>query len=54
MILPPFQLAHKVDLHNNAARRLFLAEKELELHAEKTSVANHRIKDVEHMAKAGE
>ncbi len=48
------QLARKVDLHNNAVERLFFAEKELELHAEKISVANHRIKDLEHMTKAGE
>ena len=48
------QLAHKVDLHNNAVERLFLAEKELVKHAEKISVANHRIEDLEHMAKAGE
>lgn len=48
------QLTHKVDLHNNAVERLFLAEKEIELHAEKISVANHRIKDLEHRTKAGE
>ena len=47
------QLEQKVNLHNNAVERLYMAEKTLELQGEKIRVANHRIDDLEH-AKAGE
>ena len=42
------QLAHRVELHNNAVERLYEAEKKLDLHEEKIRVANHRIEDLEH------
>ena len=48
------QLAHKVDLHNNAVERLYLVEKKCEVYDEKFRVANHRIEDLEHAEKAGE
>ena len=48
------QLEKKVNLHNNAVERLFLAEKNIELHEEKIKVANHRIDDLEHAEKAGD
>ena len=41
------QLSHKVELHNNAVERLYIAEKHLEVMAEKINVANHRIDDLE-------
>jgi hypothetical protein len=41
------QLAHKVDLHNNAVERLFVVEKKLGIDEEKIEVANHRIDDLE-------
>ena len=48
------QLAHKVDLHNNAVERLYKAEQTLEVQKEQIKVANHRIEDLEHAEKAGE
>lgn len=48
------QLENKVNLHNNAVERLYMAEKTLEIQGEKIRVANHRIEDLEHAAKAGE
>lgn len=48
------QLTHKVELHNNAVERLYVAEKTIDLHEERIRVANHRIEDLEHMEKAGE
>lgn len=47
------QLEKKVNLHNNAVERLFMAEKAIEVHDEKIKVANHRIEDLER-AKAGD
>lgn len=41
------QLTKKVDLHNNAVERLYIAEKALAVHEEKIDVANHRIADLE-------
>ena len=41
------QLTHKVELHNNAVERLYIAENKLEVQAEKINVANHRIADLE-------
>ena len=48
------QLEHKVELHNNAVSRLYKAEQAIEVHKEQIKVANHRIEDLEHTAKAGE
>ena len=41
------QLEKKVDKHNNLIERMFKVEEKTELLAEKISVANHRIKDLE-------
>lgn len=41
------QLAHKVDLHNNAVERLYIVEQKLGIDEEKINVANHRIDDLE-------
>ena len=41
------QLVKKVDKHNNLIERMFKVEEKTELLAEKISVANHRIKDLE-------
>lgn len=41
------QLEKKVDKHNNLIERMFKVEEKTELLAEKMSVANHRIKDLE-------
>ena len=48
------QLAHKVDLHNNAVERLYKVESALGLQEERMKVANHRIDDLEHAEKAGD
>lgn len=48
------QLTHKVELHNNAVERLYAVEQKVVVHDEKFRVANHRIEDLEHTAKAGE
>lgn len=48
------QLEKKVELHNNAVTRLFKAEQAIEVQKEQIKVANHRLDDLEHMAKAGE
>lgn len=48
------QLTHKVDLHNNAVERLYEVEKVLGIQTEQIRVANHRIEDLEHEAKAGD
>lgn len=48
------QLTRKVELHNNAVERLYKVEKAVEVQEEKIRVANHRIEDLEHMARAGE
>ena len=45
------QLAHKVDLHNNAVERLYEVEKKLGIDEEKIEVANHRIDDLEQFHK---
>ena len=41
------QLAHKVDLHNNAVERLYIVEQKLGVDEEKINVANHRIDNLE-------
>ena len=48
------QLEKKVELHNNAVTRLFKAEQAIEVQKEQIKVANHRLDDLEHMARAGE
>jgi len=48
------QLEQKVQLHNNAVERLTKAERDIEVQKEQIKVANHRIDDLEHMARAGE
>jgi len=45
------QLAHKVDLHNNAVERLYEVERKLDVDEERISVANHRIDDLEQFHK---
>lgn len=42
------QLEKKVELHNNAVKRLYKVEKTLDVYEEKMKVANHRIDDLEH------
>ena len=42
------QLEKKVNLHNNAVERLYLAEQNIKIHDEKIKVANHRLDDLEH------
>ena len=41
------QLEKKVDKHNNLIERTYKLEEKTELLAEKISVANHRIEDLE-------
>lgn len=41
------QLAHKVDLHNNAVERLYKVESTIRVQEEQIKVANHRIEDIE-------
>lgn len=41
------QLTKKVELHNNAVKRLYEAEKRLDVHDEKLKVVNHRVDDLE-------
>ena len=48
------QLEQKVQLHNNAVERLTKAERDIEVQKEQIKVANHRIDDLGHMARAGE
>ena len=48
------QLERKVSLHNNAVERLYKAEQTIEVQKEQIKVANHRLDDLEHMARAGE
>lgn len=48
------QLEKKVNLHNNAVERLYKAEQAIEVQKEQIKVANHRLEDLEHMAKAGD
>ena len=48
------QLTRKVELHNNAVERLYIAERKLDVQDEKIRVANHRIDDLEQKEKAGE
>lgn len=42
------QLEKKVNLHNNAVERLYLAEQNIKIHDEKIKVANHRLYALEH------
>lgn len=48
------QLEKKVNLHNNAVERLYKAEQAIEVQKEQIKVANHRLEDLEHMARAGD
>jgi hypothetical protein len=48
------QLEKKVNLHNNAVERLYKAEQAIEVQKEQIKGANHRLEDLEHMARAGE
>ena len=48
------QLEKKVNLHNNAVERLYKAEQSIEVQKEQIKVANHRLDDLEHMARAGD
>lgn len=48
------QLEQKVNLHNNAVERLYKAEQAIEVQKEQIKVANHRLEDLEHMARAGD
>ncbi|MEE0265902.1 MAG: hypothetical protein UD936_09785 [Acutalibacteraceae bacterium] len=41
------QLERRVSEHNNLIVRTYEAEKQLQIHNEKISVANHRIADIE-------
>ena len=45
------QLEKKQDLHNTAVSRLYEVERKLGIDEEKIKVANHRIEDLEEMAK---
>lgn len=48
------QLEKKVEMHNNAVTRLYKAEQTIEVQKEQIKVANHRLEDLEHMARAGD
>lgn len=41
------QLTERVDEHNNVVKRMYVAEKTLEVHAEKIKVVNNRLKNLE-------
>lgn len=41
------ELTKRVDLHNHVVERVYKLEKASEVQAEKISVANHRIEDLE-------
>lgn len=41
------ELEKKQDKHNDVITRMFVAEKNIEVHAEQIKVANHRIDDLE-------
>ena len=41
------ELEKKVNKHNNLVERMFKVEEDIEVHAEKIKVANHRIEDLE-------
>lgn len=45
------QLERKVSEHNNLVVRTYEIEKQLQIHSEKISVANHRITDLEGVVK---
>ena len=45
------QLEKRVNEHNNLVVRTYEAEKQLQIHNEKISVANHRISDLEGVIK---
>ena len=45
------ELTKRVDKHNNVIDRTFVLEKVVEVQAEKISVANNRIKDLEEEGK---
>ncbi len=45
------QLEEKVNEHNNLIHRVYQTEKQLQLHNEKITVANHRIAAIEEMIK---
>lgn len=41
------ELEKKQDKHNDVIKRMFIAEKDIEVHTEQIKVANHRIDDLE-------
>lgn len=45
------QLERKVSEHNNLVVRTYETEKQLQIHSEKISVANHRITNLEEVVK---
>ena len=45
------QLEKKVEKHNNLVERMYKVEEKAELQEEKIKVANHRIDDLEKIAK---
>lgn len=45
------QLEKRVAEHNKVVERMYKAEERLQVHDEKISVANHRIDDLEKIAK---
>lgn len=46
------QVEKKVELHNNAVERLYIAERKIEVDEEKLRVINHRIEDLEEYHKS--
>ena len=42
------QLTHKVELHNNAVERLFIAEGDIKVLREQTKSAHHRLDELGH------
>ena len=43
------ELKKQVEKHNEVVKRMFIAEKRLDVLEERGKVANHRIDDLEHM-----
>ena len=47
------ELEKKQDKHNDVIKRMFIAEKNIEVQEEQIKVANHRIQDLEDAQKKG-
>lgn len=45
------ELEKKQDKHNDVIKRMFIAEKNIEVQEEQIKVANHRIQDLEDLQK---